>query len=72
MNKKENQQFSDDRELQNRFTAYVQKAMENTRSTYYSKKMTLQEHETVYDEANDTYKSLSFKDILSINIHVRE
>ena len=53
MNRKEYQQLSDDRELQNRFTAYVQKAMENTRSTYYRKKMTIQERETVYDEVDD-------------------
>ena len=53
MNRKDYQNLSEDREIQNRFTAYVQKAMENTRSTYYSKKMTLQEHETVYDEADD-------------------
>ena len=53
MNRKEYQQLSDDRELQNRFTAYVQKAMENTRSTYYRKKMALQERETVYDEVDD-------------------
>lgn len=55
MNRKEYQQLSEDRELQNRFTAYVQKAMENTRSTYYRKKMALQERETVYDEADDLY-----------------
>jgi len=54
MNKKENQQFSDDRELQNRFTAYVQKAMENTRNTYYKKKIVLHEHEALYDEFGDT------------------
>ena len=45
--------LSDDRELQNRFTAYVQEAMKNTRSTYYTKKMTREERETVYDEADD-------------------
>ena len=55
MNRKEYQQLSEDRELQNRFTAYVQKAMENTRSTYYRKKRALQERETVYDEADDLY-----------------
>ena len=55
MNRKEYQQLSEDRELQNRFTAYVQKAMENTRSTYYRKKIVLQERETVYDEADDLY-----------------
>jgi len=55
MNRKEYQQLSEDRELQNRFTAYVQKAMENTRNTYYRKKMALQERETVYDEADDLY-----------------
>jgi len=53
MNRKEYQQLSEDRELQNRFTAYVQKAMENTRSTYYRKKMAIQERETVYDEVDD-------------------
>ena len=53
MNRKDYQNLSEDREIQNRFTAYVQKAMGNTRNTYYSKKMTLQEHETVYDEADD-------------------
>ena len=45
--------LSDDKELQNRFTAYVQEAMKNTRSTYYTKKMTREERETVYDEADD-------------------
>ena len=54
MNIKEHQQFSDDRELQNRFTAYVQKAMENTRSTYYKKKMVLHKREALYDEFDDT------------------
>ncbi len=43
----------EDREIQNRFTAYVQEAMTNTRSTYYSKKMKHEERETVYDEADD-------------------
>ena len=55
MNRKDYQQLSKDRELQNRFTAYVQKAMENTRNTYYTKKMTREERETVYDEADDLY-----------------
>jgi len=55
MNRKDYQQLSEDRELQNRFTAYVQKAMENTRNTYYTKKMTREERETVYDEADDLY-----------------
>ena len=40
--------------LYNRFTAYVQKAMENTRNTYYKKKMMLHEHEALYDEFGDT------------------
>lgn len=54
MNRKDlNNSLSDDRELQNRFTAYVQEAMKNTRSTYYTKKMTREERETVYDEADD-------------------
>ena len=53
MNKKEYQNFSEDREIQNRFTAYVQEALKNTCSTYYTKKMTREERETVYDEADD-------------------
>ena len=54
MNRKDlDNSLSDDRELQNRFTAYVQEAMKNTRSTYYTKKMTREERETVYDEADD-------------------
>lgn len=54
MNRKDlNNSLSEDRELQNRFTAYVQEAMKNTRSTYYTKKMTLEEREIVYDEADD-------------------
>ena len=53
MNRKDfNNSLSEDRELQNRFTAYVQEAMKNTRSTYYTKKMTREERETVYDEAD--------------------
>ena len=42
-----------DRDIQNRFTGYVQKALKNTRSTYYSKKMIREERETVYNEADD-------------------
>lgn len=54
MNRKDlNNSLSEDRELQNRFTAYVQEAMKNTRSTYYTKKMTREERETVYDEVDD-------------------
>ena len=53
MNKKEYQNFSEDREIQNRFTADVQEALKNTCSTYYTKKMIREERETVYDEAND-------------------
>ena len=53
MNKKEYQNFSEDREIQNRFPAYVQEALKNTCSTYYTKKMIREERETVYDEAND-------------------
>lgn len=53
MNKKDFNHLTDDREMQNRFTAYVQEAMKNTRSTYYAKKMAHEERETVYDEAND-------------------
>lgn len=53
MNRKDFNHLTDDREMQNRFTAYVQEAMKNTRSTYYTKKMTHEERETVYDEADD-------------------
>ena len=53
MNKKEYQNFSVDREIQNRFTAYVQEDLKNTCSTYYTKKITREERETVYDEADD-------------------
>lgn len=54
MNRKDlHNTFPDDREIQNRFTAYVQEAMTNTRSTYYAKKMKHEERETVYDEADD-------------------
>lgn len=53
MNRKDFNHLTDDREMQNRFTAYVQEAMKNTRSTYYTKKMTYEERETVYDEADD-------------------
>ena len=54
MNRKDLQKpLAEDRELQNRFTAYVQEAMTNTRSTYYTKKKKHEEHETVYDEADD-------------------
>ena len=49
--------------------------MENTRSTYYRKKMALQERETVYDEADDLYITDS-SDILdtlfSFNIDMLE
>jgi hypothetical protein len=47
MNRKEYQNLSEDREIQNRFTAYVQEALKNTRSTYYAKKMTREERETI-------------------------
>ena len=40
------------REIQNRFTAYVQEAMKNTRSTYYTKKMIHETRETVFDETD--------------------
>lgn len=53
MNRKDFNHLTDDREMQNRFTAYVQEAMKNTRSTYYTKKMAHEERETVYDEADD-------------------
>ena len=53
MNRKEYQNLSEDREIQNRFTAYVQEALKNTCSTYYTKKMIREERETVYDEADD-------------------
>ena len=41
-----------DREIQNRFTAYVQEAMKNTRSTDYTKKMIRETRETVFDETD--------------------
>lgn len=53
MNKKEYQNFSVDREIQNRFTAYVQEALKNTCSTYYTKKITREERETIYNETDD-------------------
>ena len=53
MNKKEYQNFSEDREIQNRFTAYVQEALKKTCSTYYTKKITREERETIYDETDD-------------------
>ena len=53
MNKKEYQNFSVDRAIQNRFTAYVQEALKNTCSTYYTKKITREERETIYDETDD-------------------
>lgn len=53
MNKKNYIDIPDEWEIQNRFTAYVQQAMINTRSTYYTKKMTREERETVYGEADD-------------------
>jgi len=54
---------NEDREIQNRFTAYVREAMANTRSTYYTKKMTREERETVYDEADD-FEITDFGDVL--------
>jgi len=42
-----------DRELQNRFTAYVRKAMENTRNTYYNKLRKYREREELWDEIDD-------------------
>ena len=54
MNRKDlHNTLPEDREIQNRFTAYVQEAMTNTRNTYYTKKMKHDEHETIYDEADD-------------------
>ena len=54
MNRKDLQnKLPEDREIQNRFTAYVQEAMKNTRSTYYSKMMTRDERETVFDGTDD-------------------
>ncbi len=43
----------DDRDIQNRFTAYVQEAVKNTLSTYYAKKITREEYETVLDEMDE-------------------
>jgi len=42
-----------DRELQNRFTAYVRKAMENTRNSYYNKLRKHREREELWDEIDD-------------------
>ena len=42
-----------DRELQNRFTAYVRKAMENTRNSYYNKLRKYREREELWDEIDD-------------------
>ena len=54
MNRKDlHNTLPEDQEIQNRFTAYVQEAMTNTRSTYYTKKMKHEERETAYDEADD-------------------
>ncbi len=53
MNPKNNIDIPDAQEMQNRFTAYVQEAMRNTRSTYYAKKMNREERETVYNEVDD-------------------
>lgn len=54
MNRKDlHNTLPEDREIQNRFTAYVQEAMTNTRNTYYTKKMKHDEHEITYDEADD-------------------
>ena len=54
MNRKDlHNTLPEDREIQNRFTAYVQEAMTNTRNTHYTKKMKHDEHETTYDEADD-------------------
>lgn len=46
-----------DSDIQNRFTAYVQTALKNTRSTYYSKKKVREERETVFDESGEVYIS---------------
>ena len=40
-------------ELQNRFTAYVRKAMENTRNSYYNKLRKHREREELWDEIDD-------------------
>ena len=42
-----------DRELQNRFTAYLRKAMENTRNSYYNKLRKYREREELWDEIDD-------------------
>ncbi len=53
MNRKEYQDLSEDREIQNRFTAYVREGLLNTKRTYCNQKKALEERETVYDEADD-------------------
>ena len=53
MNRKEYQNLSEDREIQNRFTAYVREGLLNTKRTYCNQKKTREERETVYDEADD-------------------
>jgi len=49
----QNNNLPENREIQNRFTAYVQVAMRNTRSTYYSRKMAREARETVCDDTDD-------------------
>lgn len=51
----QNNNLPENREIQNRFTAYVQVAMRNTRSTYYSRKMAREARETVCDETDDFF-----------------
>jgi len=76
MNRKEFQNnLPEDREIQNRFTAYVQEAMKNTRSTYYTKKMTHEERETVLDGIDETMVSDSdhvLDALFSLNLDMLE
>ena len=53
MNKNNITDEMSDRELQNRFTAYVRKAMENTRNSYYNKLRKHREREELWDEIDD-------------------
>ena len=46
-----------DSDVKNRFTAYIQAALRNTRSTYYSKKKVREERETMLDETSEIYLS---------------
>lgn len=66
MNRKDLHNIPEDREIQNRFTAYVQEAMKNTRSTYYTKKMSREERETAFEVTDDLY-TIDSGDILDMS-----